>query len=756
MTGLRATIVCLFVGLLSSTAAPLDFARDIRPLLSDACYNCHGPDTKARKAGLRLDDRVAAHDSGVLTNGEMLRRLTTTDPDERMPPPESIRTLTDEQRAKLAQWLRAGAAWPSDDRHWAFVPPKRPPLAKVNDSAWPRNSIDHFILARLESEQLAPSSEADKATLLRRVSFDLTGLPPTVEALDAFLADTSPHAYERAVDRLLDSPRYGEHMALGWLEASRYADTDGYQNDRLRYMWVWRDWVIRAFNDNMPFDRFVTEQMAGDLLPDRDFFTQVATGFNRNHRINSEGGSIPDEWIVEYVADRVETMGTMFLGLTLNCARCHDHKYDPIAQKDFYRLFAFFNSIDEAGLGPNNGNSPPFIPVPKNWPNLSADEAKFVEPEPMKIKVVQTSVPRPQPGSPETVMVMHELAKPRPTFVLNRGQYDQPDKSEQLHPATPRVLGTWNKKWPDDRIGLARWLIDPKHPLTARVTVNRMWQHHFGLGLVKTSENFGVQGEHPSHPALLDWLATEFIRRDWNVKAMHKLIVTSATYRQSSARRLERDPENRLLARGPRKRLTPYAIRDTALFTSDLIVGKIGGPSVKPYMPPGIWKSISNAAYKQDKGDKLYRRGMYTYWRRTLPPPTMMTFNAAAREICTVRNDLTTTPLQALTLLNNKTFVESARFLAERMLRRNDKPADRITWAFRSVTSRAPSPAELKLLLADLRSYEKEFTNEPGSAKKLLNIGERKADAKLPPARLAAYTLIANTLLNLDEAIMQN
>lgn len=748
--------MCLFVGLLSSTAAPLDFARDIRPLLSDACYNCHGPDAKARKAGLRLDDRAAAHDSGVLTNGEMLRRLTTTEPDERMPPLESNRTLTDEQRAKLAQWLRAGAAWPSDDRHWAFVPPKRPPLAKVNDSAWPRNGIDHFILARLESEQLAPSSEADKATLLRRVSFDLTGLPPTVEALDAFLADTSSDAYERAIDRLLDSPRYGEHMALGWLEASRYADTDGYQNDRLRYMWVWRDWVIQAFNDNMPFDRFVTEQMAGDLLPDRNFFTQVATGYNRNHRINSEGGSIPDEWIVEYVADRVETMGTMFLGLTLNCARCHDHKYDPIAQKDFYRLFAFFNGIDEAGLGPNNGNSPPFIPVPKNWPNLSRDEAKFFVPEPMKIKVVQTSVPRPQPGSPETVMVMHELAKPRPTHVLNRGQYDQPNKSETLHPATPPVLGAWNKKWPGDRIGLARWLIDPKHPLTARVTVNRMWQHHFGLGLVKTSENFGVQGEHPSHPALLDWLATEFIHRDWNVKAMHKLIVTSATYRQSSAHRLERDPENRLHARGPRKRLTPYSIRDTALFTSDLIVGKIGGPSVKPYMPPGIWKSISNAAYKQDKGDKLYRRGMYTYWRRTLPPPTMMTFNAAAREICTVRNDLTTTPLQALTLLNNKTFVESARFLAERMLRRNDKPADRITWAFRSVTSRAPSSAELKLLLADLRSYEKEFTNEPGSAKKLLNIGERKADAKLPPARLAAYTLIANTLLNLDEAIMQN
>ena len=756
MTGLRVTLACFFGALLPLPAAPLDFARDIRPLLSDACYNCHGPDAKARKGDLRLDDRAAALGAGVLAAGEMLSRLTSTDPEERMPPPESNRVLSDENRAKLAQWLEAGAAWPSDDRHWAFVPPKRPRLAKVNNSAWPRNGIDHFVLAKLEQTQLAPSPEADKATLLRRVSFDLTGLPPTTGELDAFLSDPSPDAYEKAVDRLLDSPRYGEHMALGWLEASRYADTDGYQNDRLRYMWVWRDWLIRALNDNMPFDRFVTEQMAGDLLPDRNFFTQVATGFNRNHRINSEGGSIPDEWIVEYVADRVETMGTMFLGLTMNCARCHDHKYDPIAQKDFYQLFAFFNGIDEAGLGPNNGNSPPFIPVPKNWPNLTADEAKFVEPEPMKINVVQTSVPRPQPGSPETVMVLHELAKPRPTYVLNRGQYDQPNKSETLHPATPPVLGAWNKNWPNTRVGLASWLMDPKHPLTARVTVNRIWQHYFNLGLVKTSENFGVQGEQPSHPALLDWLTTEFVRRDWNVKAMHKLIVTSATYRQSSARRLEHDPENRLLARGPRKRLTPYAIRDAALFNSNLIVGKIGGPSVKPYMPPGIWKSISNSTYKQDQGDKLYRRGMYTYWRRTLPPPTMMTFNAAAREICTVRNDLTTTPLQALTLMNNKTFVEASRFLAERMLQQGEKPAERIAWAFRSVTSRNPNPDELNLLLADLKLFEEEFTKDPDAAKKLLTIGERKADSKLPPTQLATYALIANTLLNLDEAIMQN
>ena len=751
-------LLCL--GVLPLKAAKIDFASDIRPVLSDACYNCHGPDKKARKAKLRLDDRKTAVESGVFSDGEMLARLTSTDPDERMPPPDSNRVLNAADRAKLVSWLKAGGDWPEDDRHWAFVSPGQPNLPKVKNPGWLRNGIDGFVLARLEQEGLQPSVAANKATLLRRVTFDLTGLPPRIEELDAFLKDDSPKAYEKAVDRLLASPHYGEHMALGWMEASRYADTDGYQNDRLRYMWVWRDWLIKAINDNIPFDQFVTEQMAGDLLPERNFFTQVATGFNRNHRINSEGGSIPDEWIVEYVADRVETMGTMFLGLTLTCSRCHDHKYDPIAQKDFYRLFAFFNNIAEAGLGPNNGNSPPFIKVPKSWPNLSEEEAKFVVPAPVKIKVVQTSVPRPQPGAPDTVMVLHELAKPRPTYLLNRGLYDQPDKSERLHPATPPVLGAWNTKWPRNRLGLAQWLINPAHPLTARVTVNRMWQHYFGNGLVKTSENFGVQGELPSHPELLDWLATEFIRRKWDSKAINRLIVTSATYRQASIASpelLQRDPENRLLARGPRKRLTPYAIRDAALSVSGLMVGTLGGPSVKPYMPPGLWGSISNARYKQDKGDKLYRRSMYTYWRRTIPPPTMMTFNAAAREICIVRTDQTTTPLQALTMMNNKAFVEAARFLGEKMMKQETQaPHQRVAWAFRLVTSREPSQDELELLMEDLSFFLKDFEQSPASANKLLKVGEKPADAALPATELAAYALVANTILNLDEAIMQN
>ncbi len=744
-------LVCLTQG------AELDFAKHIRPVLSDSCYGCHGPDSKARKAKLRLDERATALGSGVLSDGEMLRRLTSDDPEDRMPPADSNRPLIDADRANLVQWLRAGADWPNDDRHWAFIPLKRQRVTKVQDTGWPRNGIDHFVLARLERRGLTPTPEADKATLLRRVTLDLTGLPPTLEKLDTFLADDSPDAYSKVVDRLLDTPRYGEHMALGWMEASRYADTDGYQNDRLRYMWVWRDWLIKALNDNMPFDRFVTEQMAGDLLPDRDFFTQVATGFNRNHRINSEGGSIPDEWIVEYVADRVETMGTMFLGLTLNCSRCHDHKYDPVSQDDFYRLFAFFNNIDEAGLGPNNGNSPPFIRVPKSWPNLSKAEAEFVVPEPMKIKVVQTSVPRPQPGATNTVMVLHELAKPRATYRLERGLYDRPDKSRKMHPGTPPLLGSWNEKWPRNRLGLARWLVDPTHPLTARVTVNRMWQHHFGLGLVKTSENFGMKGERPSHPELLDWLAMEFIRRDWNLKAMRRLIVTSATYRQSSRITHPGDPENRLLARGPRKRLTPFAIRDTALFSSDLLNEKLGGPPVKPYMPPGIWRSVSNAKYEQDKGGKLYRRSLYTYWRRTLPPPTMTSFNAAAREICIVRNDITTTPLQALTMMNNKTFVEAARSLGERMMKPKGRPTrQRVAEMFRRLTSREPRTAELDLLMKDFQAYQMDFRENPKEAVKLLSVGEKPRNPSLPDAQLAAFTLVASTILNLDEAIMQN
>jgi len=749
--------------------AAVDFKRDIRPIFSDTCFKCHGPDQKARKAGLRLDTRDGVFGKGapegLLVPGkpeqsELFRRLTASDPDDRMPPPDTGLQLTAAQIETIGQWIREGAPAPEDDRHWAFIPPVRPPVPAVNGPAARHNPIDHFVQRRLAEVKLQPAPPAAKATLLRRVTFDLTGLPPTVEELNAFQADHSPDAYERVVDRLLASPRYGEHMALDWLEAARYADTDGYQNDRLRYMWVWRDWVLRAFNRNLPFDRFTLEQLAGDLLPDRDFYTQVASGFNRNHRINSEGGSIPDEWIVEYVADRVETVGTVYLGLTLNCARCHSHKYDPISQKEFYQLFAFFNNIAEAGLGPNNGNSPPFIPVPKSWPFLSPEENRFVVPEPPRVRLQQTSVPRPQPGKPDTVMVMHELDKPRDTYLLQRGLYNQPDKSEKLTPDTPAVLGRLPADLPRNRVGLARWLLRPDHPLTARVTVNRLWQHFFGRGIVRTSENFGAQGELPSHPELLDWLATEFIRLGWDMKRFNKLIVMSATYRQSSRvtrRQAATDPDNALLSRGPRKRLTPYQIRDAALFASGLLVEKIGGPSVKPYLPPGLWKSISNRKYDQGKGEDLYRRSIYTYWMRTIPPPTMMAFNAAEREVCTVRKELTTTPLQALTLMNNVAFVEAARLIAERMMREGgDTPAQRLRQGFKLILGRAPSTAEQRALLRDFGEYRREFTADETAALDLLSTGERPRDTDLAPPELAAWTLVANTLLNLDESITTN
>jgi len=760
----RFNTICLVViaTMTSSamSAAPLSFSRDIKPILSDSCYHCHGPDDAARESELRLDLRASVFKLKVLTDGAMLEHLTSNDPDVRMPPPDSKRILRTEDRQTLILWIEQGAPWPTDDRHWAFVPPQRPavPTSKKKDQA--ANAIDQFIHARLEQENLTPAKRADKATLLRRVTFDLIGLPPSKQDLEQFMADPSPAAYEQAVDRLLNDPRYGEHMALDWLEASRYADTDGYQNDRLRYMWVWRDWLIQAINTNMPFDQFITEQMAGDLLPNRDFYTQVATGFNRNHRINSEGGSIPDEWIVEYVADRVETMGTMFLGLTLNCSRCHNHKYDPIEQREFYELFAFFNNIAEAGLGPNNGNSPPFIAVPATWPHLTTAQTIFIVPDPVKIQVVQTSVPRPQSGSPKTVMVLHELENPRDTYLLNRGQYDQPQKSEKLTPAIPQAIGGWDPQWPRNRLGLAQWLTSADHPLTARVTINRIWQHFFGTGIVKTSENFGVQGEYPSHPQLLDWLATEFVAQNWNVKAMHRLIVTSDTYRQSSAASAEleqQDPENKLLARGPRKRLSPYAIRDAALFNSGLLVEDVGGPSVKPYMPPQIWRSISNAAYQQDQGAKIYRRSMYTYWRRTVPPPTMMAFNASSRETCIVRNDQTNTPLQALTMMNNITFVETARLLAQRELANTTvTAATRVVSGFQRITSRKPTGDEFTVLMNDYDAYIADFAADLDSAKKLLSIGASPYNQDYDISELAALTLIMNTILNLDEAITQN
>jgi mono/diheme cytochrome c family protein len=1027
---------------------PVSFNRDILPILSNNCFACHGPDEKKRETKFHFDTKEGAFlKPGVIEPGNaaeslLVEMITNPDPDERMPPPDSGHSLTERQIELLKRWIDEGAKW---DTHWAYTAPVRVDPPTVTHSGWARNPIDQFILSRLEREGLKPSAEADRVTLLRRVSYDLTGLPPTPAEVDSFLADRATDAYERRVDALLQSPRYGERMAMPWLDAARYADTHGYHIDSLRGMWPWRDWVIDAFNRNLPFDQFVIDQLAGDLLPNATREQKVASGFNRNHMINFEGGAIADEYQVEYVVDRVEATSTAFMGLTMGCARCHTHKYDPITHKEFYQFFAFFNNVPERGLDGRTGNAMPFLLLPtpaqqskldeldaaiKSRETILADEAvapiqaewerSFADTlapidrdglvahyeldgnfsdisgryqhgrtvvgdptfdpgqigraasfdgdtevsfgnvgsfdlsdrfslavwlrargnQPMSVfqkiddakrrrgyewrlddivlvgiqrwaarmtivlasdtpgsrieirtrerlrlgdwyhvtltydgsgkasglflyvdgKLFETDVVRnalsgsigteaplrlgskalgkPFDGqiddlrlynrtlTPEHVeqialhyqprvvlsgvtgkrskgeaeevreyfltyaapeelrtahkelkalaaerleyekripsaMVMSEAAKPRETFVLARGDYR--NHTDKVEPGVPAMLPPLAKDAPRNRLTLARWLVDPAHPLTARVAVNRFWQMYFGFGIVKTQEDFGVQGEPPVHPELLDWLATEFIRTQWDVRAMQRLIVTSATYRQAStvtAALLEKDPDNRLLARGPRMRLPAEMIRDTALAASGLLNGEIGGPSVLPYQPKGLWEEMafgegfSAQSYEQSHGKDLYRRGMYTFWKRTVPPASMATFDAPDREKCTARRALTNTPLQALVLMNDPTYVEASRALAQRTLLEAGKDEkQRVEFAFRLATARKPTGKEAGVLRHLLKARLEEFQKDRGAAMKLLGVGESARDRSLEPSELAAWTTVASTILNLDETI---
>lgn len=766
--------LCLSQGVVR--AQQVDFSEHVRPILSEKCFHCHGPDAAARQADLRLDQAEAA--AAVLTidakgSNQLLERISSADPDIRMPPADSPKQLSDAEIQTLRQWVSEGASYSG---HWAFKAVETPVIPTTTAAATP---VDAFVITRRHKQpgpvgQLASAPPADPCQLARRVSLDLNGIPLAPDQLASFLTAVEDigldRAYEQLIDHLMASPRYGEHMALPWLEAARFADTDGYQNDRYRYQSAWRDWVIRAYNWNMPYDQFVIEQLAGDLLPDATLWQQVASGFGRNHRINSEDGSIPEEWLTENVADRVDTLGTVFLGMTIGCARCHDHKYDPISQQDYYRLFAYFNSIAEHGVGPNNGNSPPFVELPTSWPLISADQDHAIEPDPVKLRPAREATGngllRPQAGSPNTVMVMHELPEPRQTYVLTRGVYDMPDKTQPVQPGVPSALNNGDEDGigPKNRLELADWLVRPENPLTARVAVNRIWQQFFGLGIVETSENFGSQGTAPSHPHLLDWLASELTRSGWNIRHVQKQILLSSTYRQSSAvtanqRRL--DPKNRWLARGPRQRVAPFVLRDQALAAAGLLAEKIGGPSVKPYMPPDIWSSISNNKYEQDTGESLFRRSLYTYWRRTIPPPTMMNFNAAAREVCTVRTETTNTPLQALTLMNNVTFIEAAKKLAERLtLESHSQSASfqpsaesLVAAAFTACATRPPSEQELDVLMQAHASFLEAFDRDPDSASKLLAIGEAPFDDSLQAPALAALTMTTSLILNLDEVI---
>jgi len=1031
-----------------SISNPVDFNRDVRPILSDNCFTCHGPDDKQRMARLRFDTREGAMSKpGVIVPGDaassiLIKRITAKDPNLRMPPVDSGHTLSEQQIATLVRWIDEGARWSA---HWAYQSPARPELPPVSNVTWGQNAIDRFILARLEREGLRPSTEADKATLLRRLSLDLTGLPPTPQAVDEFIADHSPEAYEKLVDRLLASPHYGERLALMWLDLARYADTHGYHIDSHRDMWPWRDWVIRAFNDNKHFDQFTIEQLAGDLLPGATTEQKIASGFNRNHMINFEGGAIPEEYQTEYVVDRLEATSTTWMAMTLGCARCHSHKYDPITQKEFYQFFAFFNTVSEEGLDGREGNARPLLPLPTAEQQARQDElAKAIAEREAKLKSaavtaaqgewekdyigrvadsprqglaahypldgsladisghyqhgstitgdptfgggrigralgldgetqvsfgnvggfdrndrftfaswvkVDSNVPltllhklasetdrrgwemsfddlglvgiqhwagrlnvrliarepdemihlrtterlsfgdwhhitlvydgtakaaglrlfvdgksaaaevlkdqlasscandaalqlgykpfgRPFKGqlddlrlynrvlaeaeiselairypifmtlsgingkrtkdeaeqvrdyfltyvasaddrqsyaelknlraqkkaldrSVVTTMVMDEMAKPRETFVLGRGDYR--NKTEKVAPNVPAVLPPLAKDAPPTRLTLARWLVEPQHPLTARVAVNRFWQMLFGIGIVKTTEDFGSQGEPPVNPELLDYLATEFIRSGWDVKATIKLIVTSATYRQSSKVTPElrdKDPENRLLARGPRSRLQAEFVRDNALAVSGLLNEQVGGPSVLPYQPAGLWEEMafgdgfSAQAYRQSHGRELYRRSMYTFWKRTVPPASLLTFDAPDREKCVGRRALTNTPLQALVLMNDPTYVEAARALGVRALREGGKETtSRLRYAFRLATARWPSAQEVSVLRDLLTRQMAVYRRDTRAAVALLKVGESPLDQNLDVAEAAAWTVVSSTILNLDETI---
>lgn len=1004
----------------------VDFARQIRPILSNRCFVCHGPDENTREADLRLDVKEGAFAdlggyhavvAGKLDESELFLRISEKDEDMRMPPAE-MDPMPEEEIALIRQWIEAGASW---NDHWAFVKPAQPALPEPKQNEWVRNPIDRFVLARIEKEGLTPRPAADKTTLLRRVTFDLTGLPPTLEEVDAFLADESPEAYEKVVDRLLASPRYGEHAARYWLDVARYGDTHGLHLDNERSMWLYRDWVIKALNENKPFDEFTIEQLAGDLLPNSTVEQKVASGFNRCNVTTSEGGAINEEFLMRYAVDRVETTGTIWLGMTVGCAVCHDHKFDPISQKEFYELYAFFNStsekamdgnallptpilkvpsaeqaeqqaklnteiaavdaeiqaalakieykdpleeatsesleaqdfvwIDEAlpaganpqGDGPNpfqlvslserpvhhgekvstrtaDGRSQHFFTGAK--PELVVGEGDvlfahvFLDPEnpPREImlqwndgswehrafwgedvidwgkadtasrrrlgdlpepgKWVRLEIPvgkvglkagskvngwaftqfggtvswdtagirtrTPQSGqgyesqrawelaigkgeslakplqailgkkveerndgekkqlrehflknvysgARETIrplqakrddlkkkadaldkaipatLVSGELKEPRQAHVMKRGQYDQP--GEAVSRNVPAILPPFPADSPKNRLGFAQWLVAEENPLSARVTVNRYWQRYFGVGLVKTSEDFGSQGEQPSHPKLLDWLAVEFQRSGWDVKHMQRLIVMSATYRQSSKAApadYAADPENRLLARGPRFRLDAEAVRDNALAASGLLVEKIGGPSVKPYQPLGIWKAVgytsSNTAnFKQDHGDALYRRSLYTFWKRTAPPPTLQMLDAPTRETCTARRSRTNTPLAALALMNDVQFFETARGLAERAVTEaGPETKDRAVYAFRLATARSPSDMEVDVLVRQYEGQLAAYRRDAEAAKKVLAVGESPVPEGLDSAELAAWTLVANVILNLDETMTKN
>lgn len=728
----------------------------IRPILSDKCFACHGPDSKKREANLRLDIAEAAFAPLQETKGafaivkgkpeqsELYKRITSTDPHYQMPTPEShLGALSEDQIALVEKWIRQGAKY---ETHWAFTAPVKPSVPAGKDDKWSRNEIDRFVLDVMEQKGLRPNEEADRERLLKRVALDITGLPPTLEMMDQFLADQSPDAYEKMVDRLMAEKAYGEKMALHWLDVSRYADSYGYQDDNIRTQWPWRDWLIHAFNSNMHYDDFLTWQLAGDLLPNATKEQVLATAFLRNHKYTEEGGVVPEEYRIEYVIDKVKTFGKGIIGVTIECAQCHDHKFDPFTQVDYYRLFAFFNNSKEQGY---EGDVSVSTPAKTPWLEIKDTD----------IKTVMGYINR-KDTSTLTVSVMGERDTLRNTYILDRGVYDKPTTPVTAS-ALPAVMSFDSSALPRNRLGLAKWTTDKKNPLTARVFVNQVWQMYFGRGFVKTTGDFGMQGELPSNPFLLDWLAADFMEHDWDIKRLVRMILTSATYRQSSkapAEKMNVDPENVYLARGPRFRIPAELVRDVVLASSGLLVKEIGGPSVKPYQPKGLWESSTSgrgvlATYVQDHGDSLYRRGIYTFIKLTVPPPSMIIFDASNRDQCEVKRSQTNTPLQALVMMNDPTVWEASRVLAQKLLKEKNTEEKNIETAFRQIVCRKPSAREMDILKDYYTNELKLFAASSQDAGKILRLGEFPADKQLDKNTLAALMKTISTIYNLEESI---
>jgi Protein of unknown function (DUF1549)/Protein of unknown function (DUF1553)/Planctomycete cytochrome C len=844
----RSAFLLALAGLFWSMSQPtvfgdeperLNFNRDIRPILSENCFYCHGQDANKREADLRLDSREAALTAGVIKPGDpagssLLQRIMAEDPDTQMPPPKSNRKLTDAQKQILERWLAEGAEYES---HWAYVTPARPTLPAIQDAGWPKNAIDHFVLAKLEARGLKPSPEADRATLIKRLYADLIGLPPTPEQVASFINNTDPTAYEALVDQLMQSEHYGERMALPWLDAARYADSNGFQQDGDTWQWMWRDWVVKALNENLPFDKFTIWQLAGDLLPDATLEQKIASGFNRNHLLNGEGGAIAEEQRFVILFDRIDTTATTFLGLTMACAQCHDHKYDPITQRDYYSLMDAFNRVPESGtpqyfssrirvgnpvievptdevikkrdefdsrIGelekstnplidaafhgwraglfadgrPTEGNGLPEVVtnlLKKEEKDRTDEDKKAIETElrkhfDQKVRdtlgdripsITQLNDVRRQRGEylndqMPRPMIMSD-SQPRDTHILTRGEYLNP--GEKVTFATPAFLPSMQNELPKNRLGFAQWLVSAEQPLTARVQVNRMWQHFFGSGIVKTAEDFGVQSEYPLHLDLLNWLAVDFRENGWDMKRLNRLIVTSATYRQSS--KLPEslkvaDPENRLYARAVRMRMPAMVLRDWALAACEQIDARVGGKPVYPYQPADIWESLAitkerDFTYPASSGQDLYRRSLYTFWRRTVGPANM--FDASSRQTCKVRLSQTSTPLHALTTLNDPTWVEAARLLAEKSMQKQPDLPQQLQYVFRRVLCREATPSELVKLT---NAWDKQFaifSQDAKSATELVSVGPAPRDLTLEPAKHAAMTAVCLAIYNLDEAL---